>query len=125
MDARKVIRDFYQQFEKMNLEALLPLFAPHAMVESPTLGKKEYQLFYRELFSKTKRIKVVIKDIFVNPDKPQRAAAFVNFNWDTKHGDAMTFEGVVIFEMNPQGKIQLIHIIYDAQLARDALRKVG
>jgi len=125
MDARKVIRDFYHHFEKMDLEALLPLFAPNAMVDSPTLGKKEAQPFYRELFSKSKRFKVVINDIFVNPDKPQRAAAYVNFSWETKQGDAMTFEGVAIFEMNPQGKIQLIHSIYDAQPARDALRKAG
>lgn len=98
---------------------------PKQPEESPTLGKKEAPAFYRELFSKAKRFKVVIKDIFVNPDKPQRAAAFASFSWETKHGDAMTFESVTIFEMNQQGKIQMIHIIYDAQLARDALRKAG
>jgi hypothetical protein len=125
VDAKKIIRDFYQHFEKMDLDALLSLFAPHARIESPTLGKMEAQPFYRELFSKTKRFKVVIKDIFINPDKPQRAAAFVNFGWETKQGDAMNFESVTIFELNPQGKIQMIHIIYDAQPARDALRKVS
>lgn len=126
MDSRKIIRDFYHHFEKMDIEGLIPLFAPHAMIESPTLGKKEPRTFYRELFSKTKRFKINIKDIFVNPDKPHRAAAFLDFGWETKHGgDLMTFDGVVIFEMNPQGKIQHILIIYDAQAAREALRKVG
>ncbi len=125
MDARKIIREFYQQFEKMDPEALFPLFAPNARVESPTLGKKEAQAFYRELFSKSRRFKVIIHDIFINPDNPQRAAAFVKFGWETKQGDAMTFEGVIIFEMNPEGKILLVQIIYDAQLAREALRKVG
>lgn len=126
MDARKVIRDFYHYFEKMDIEGLIPLFAPHAMVNSPTLGKKEAPAFYRELFSKAKRFKVVIHDIFVNPDKPNRLAAYTNFSWETKQGEAMTFEGtVVIFELDPQGKIKFIHIIYDAQRARDALRKAG
>ncbi len=125
MDARKVIKDFYHSFQKMDIEALIPLFAPHAMVESPTLGKMEAQSFYRELFSKTKRFKAVLKDFFVNPDNPHRVAAFGDFGWETKHGDNMNFESVVIFDMNQQDKIQMIHIIYDAQLARDALRKAG
>ncbi len=125
MDARKIIRDFYQHFEKLDLAAVLALFAPHAMVDSPTLGKMEAPAFYRELFSKSKGFKVILKDIFVNPDKPHRAAVFTNFTWQTKHGDKNTFEGIVIFEMNPQGKIQNVQIIYDAQQAREALRKVG
>lgn len=125
MDMRKTIRDFYHHFEEMDIDGILSLCAPHTMVESPTLGKKEVKPFYQELFSKTKRIKTVLKDIFVNPDKPQRAAAFASFNWETKHGDNMNFESVVIFEMNQQGKIQMLHIIYDAQQARDALRKAG
>jgi ketosteroid isomerase-like protein len=125
VDARKIIRDFYHQFEKMDLEAILSLFAPHAIAISPTLGKKEIEPFYRELFAKSKRNKVVIKDIFVNPDHPQRAASFSSWGWETKHGEIMTFEVVVIFEMNTHGKIQQIQIIYDAQAARDALRKEG
>ncbi len=125
MDARKTLQDFYRHFEKKDLEGLLPLLAPHAMVDSPTLGKKEALAFYRELFSKTKAFKVIIKDLFVNPDKPHRVAAFTTFTWETMHGDKNSFETVVIFEMNPQGKIQHIHIIYDAQPAREALRKVG
>jgi ketosteroid isomerase-like protein len=123
MDSRKIIKDFYHQFEKMDLDGLLSLFAPHAIAISPTLGKKEIEPFYRELFTKTKRNKVVIKDIFVNPDHPQRAAAFTSWGWETKHGEIMTFEVVVIFETNPQGKIQQIQIIYDAEAARVALRK--
>lgn len=126
MDARKTIRDFYHHFEKMDLNGLLPLFAPHAKIESPTLGKKEAEPFYRELFSKTKKFKVDIKDIFVNPDKPHRAAVFLSFGWEPKNDNhMMSFQGVVIFEMNPQGKIQSIQIIYDAQAARDAMRKAG
>jgi hypothetical protein len=75
MDVKKIIQDFYHHFEKIDLNGLLPFFAPHAMVESPTLGKMEAHAFYRELFSKAKRFRVAIKDIFINPDKPQRAAA--------------------------------------------------
>jgi hypothetical protein len=125
MDIRKIIQDFCKHFEKMDLEGLTPMFAQHAIVESPTLGKMEAVPFYRELFSKTKRFKAAIKDIFVNPDKPQRAAAFIDFGWVTKEGDDMGFESVVIFEVNQQGKIQMLHIIYDAQRARDALRKAS
>jgi len=125
MDSRKVVRDFYHVFEKLDLKGLLPFFAPHAMVSSPTLGKKEAAPFYRELFSKTKRFKVMIKELFVNPDNPHRIAAFVNFTWETKESEVMVFEGVVIYEITPQGLIQNIEIIYDAQRARDAWKKAG
>jgi len=125
MDARKVIRGFFDHFMKMDLDGLLSFFAPDALVESPALGKMEVESFYRELFSKTKRFKGEVKDIFVNPDNPQRAAAFGKYNWETKHGDTLIFESVVIFEMNQQNKIQMVNIIYDAQQARDALRKTG
>jgi hypothetical protein len=125
MDARKVIRGFYDHFMKMDLDGLLSFFAPHAQVESPALGKMEVKSFYQELFSKTKRFTGELKDIFVNPDNPRRAAAFGKYSWETKHGGTLTFESVVIFEMNQQDKIQMVHIIYDAQQARDALRKTG
>jgi hypothetical protein len=37
----------------------------------------------------------------------------------------MAFESVVIFELNREGKIQTLHIIYDAQRARESLRKAS
>ncbi|HEY2811224.1 MAG TPA: nuclear transport factor 2 family protein [Rhabdochlamydiaceae bacterium] len=125
MNVKKIIQDFYHHFEKKDLDGLIALFAPHARVESPTLGKMEAQPFYRELFSKTKHFKTTMKDIFINPDNPHRAATFLSASWETKNGDVLAFESVVIFEMNDQGKIQMIHIIYDAQRAREALRKVS
>lgn len=125
MDRRKVIRDFYHHFEKMNLEGVLALFDPRAMVHSPTLGKKDAPKFYREMFSKSKQIKVVINDIFINPDQPHRLAAFTNLRWKMKDGEDVNAEVIVIFEINAEGKIQMVHIIYDAQAARDALRKAG
>src|SRR5690348_10941203 len=123
MDVRKIIQEFYHHFEKMDLEKILSCFAPHAMVESPTLGKMEAHLFYRELFSKAKRFKATLKDIFVNPDKPHRTAAYADFGWETKEGHMMYFESVCIFEINEHGKIKMLHIIYDAERARMALRK--
>ena len=95
MDYRKVIRDFYREFEKMNLKWVLSFFAPHAMVHSPTLG------IYPELFSKTNQIKLVIKDLFVNTDNPHRLAAYVNFamNWKGEEGRSARFEGVAIFDL--------------------------
>lgn len=123
MDIRKIIQEFYHDFEKMDLEKILSCFAPHAMVESPTLGKMEAHQFYRELFSKAKRFKASIKDIFINTDKPHRAAAYADFGWETKQGEVMHFESVCIFEINEHGKIKMLHIIYDAQRAREALLK--
>lgn len=125
MDTKKVIREFFHHFEKMDVEGMLPLTAPHAIAISPTLGKKEIKSHYQELFSKSKRIKIVIKDIFINPDNPLRAAAFFSWGWESKHGVVLTFDIVIIFEMNAHGKIQEIQIIYDAQAAREAFRKEG
>lgn len=120
MDARQMIRDFYREFEKQNLKGVLSYFAPHAMIHSPTLGKKEAQIFYQELFSKTKNSNVVIKDLFVNPDNPRRVAAYVSFTF-ARNGFSHSFDGVSIFEMNSHEKIQQVEIIYDAQKAREAL----
>lgn len=125
MDVTKIVKDFYAKFEKMDLEGVLPLFAPNAMISSPTMGKKTPPVFYKELFSRTTRIRVVIKDILLSPENPNRAAAWTNFGWELKQGDNMTFEGIVIFEINAQGKIESLIVIYDAQLAREALRKAG
>lgn len=121
MDAKKVIQEFYREFESMNLKGVVAFFAPHAMVHSPVLGKKDPQAFYAELFSLTKAIKINLKDIFVNPDKPHRAAAYLTFTMETKKRESMSFDGVVIFELNAQGKIQSVEIIYDAERARKAM----
>ena len=122
MDSRKVVRDFYREFEKQNLQGVLSHFAPHAMVHSPTLGKKDAQSFYKELFSQIKPTKVVIKDLFINPEKPHRVAAYVSFTF-AKNDFSHTFDGVVIFELNSHEKIQLVEIIYDAQKAREIWTK--
>jgi hypothetical protein len=119
----KTIRDFYNHFEKMDLDGIVTFFTSHATVESPTLGKMEARPFYRELFSKTKHLKTHIKDIFINPDNPHRAAVLGSLSWETKQGDTTHLESVVIFEFNPQGKIEMARIIYDAHKAREAFRK--
>lgn len=124
MDSRKIIRDFYHAFEKLDLEGILPLFALEAKIHSPTMGTMDPEPFYRDLFHKTKRIKVVLKDIFVNPDKSFRAAAYINMTWEIKVGSPVVFEGVMIFEMTPQHKIRQIDIIYDAARAREVLAKL-
>ena len=97
------------------------------MVHSPTLGKKEASVFYPELFSKTNQIKLVIKDLFVNPDNPHRLAAYVNFamTWKGEEGRSAIFEGVAIFDLNAQGKIQLVEVIYDAERAREEMAKIA
>jgi hypothetical protein len=127
MDYRKVAREFYREFEKMNLKGVLSFFAPHAMVHSPTLGKKEASVFYAELFSKTIQIKVVIKDLFVNPDNPHRLAAYVNFEmtWKGEAKRSGMYEGVAIFDLNAQGKIQHVEVIYDAERAREEMAKIA
>lgn len=127
MDYRKVVRDFYREFEKMNLKGVLSFFAPHGMVHSPTLGKKEASVFYPELFSKIHQIKLVMKDLFVNPDNPHRLAAYAHIamTWKGEEAGAAIFEGIAIFDLNAQGKIQLVEVIYDAERAREGMAKIA
>lgn len=120
MDHRKTVREFYHAFEQMDFESVMSHFAPNGKVHSPTLGNMEAGPFYKELFSKTTHIKITIKDLLLSAEN-SRVAAFVDCSWKTKSGDSLMFEGVVIFDLNSQGKIQLVRIIYDAQRARDAL----
>jgi hypothetical protein len=120
MDFRKVVRDYSREFENMNTKGLLAFFAPHAKIHSPVFGHKDPSAFYAEAFSRTKSIKVDIKDIYVNPDRPHHLAAHLTFKWELKTAPAMDFEGVVLYDLSPQGKIQRIDIIYDAERARHA-----
>ncbi|MCB0638066.1 MAG: nuclear transport factor 2 family protein, partial [Lewinella sp.] len=98
-------------------EALLQLFTPEAMVDSPVYGRMKATDFYRELSADTQASVLTTKGVFTEPGS-RRIALYFNYQWTLKNGEEVNFDVVDIIECNEEHLITSLKIIYDTVQSR-------
>lgn len=121
---QEVIKSYFHALETGNYNEILQLFTPEAVVHSPLYGTITAIKFYKELFSDTQCSTITLKNIFMNTEDDDRAAAHFMYSWTLQDGTLMHFECVDIFEFAPQSDtIQRLTIIYDTYHTRVLVQK--
>jgi hypothetical protein len=125
MDKASILKAYFRGLEKSSYQDVIKLFSPKAIVNSPLYGQVEAFVFYKELFSDTNASKILLKNIFINPENPNTAAVHFIYFWTLKDGNEIKFECVDVFDFVPrQDKIQSLTIIYDTYQRRASFSKL-
>ncbi len=120
---KTTIMAYLKRLEQSDLEGLLSLFAPDAVVHSPLWGDQPVQQFYRDLLGSTSES--IITPMHIWSDRQSRTAA-VNFlyEWTLDTGQRVQFDCVDIFNFGDDDKIHDLKIIYDSTRTRNAFEAV-
>ena len=109
--------DYLTALESGDPSRVLELFADDAVVHSPLYGDLPAQHFYPRLFADTRELKLKLRTVF----HADRSIAFwFDFDWTLSNGTPAPFRVVDIAELDDEGRIRELHIIYDTAVLRDA-----
>lgn len=113
-----IVDDYLDALEAGDLEAMLALFADDATVVSPIRGPTAPAPFYEELFSETARSETTVRHRFEADDC---VAVHFDYRWVLDDGSETTFECIDVFDLDDEGRIVELRIVYDAGRVREEL----
>ncbi|MDM8540252.1 nuclear transport factor 2 family protein [Desulfococcaceae bacterium HSG9] len=114
MMSKKLCKQYLDALNEGNLEKILSLFAPDAVVVSPLYGEILATTFYTDLFADTNRSETKLLNIFDSVGDNSSVALHFHYSWTLKNGKVVNFECVDIIEITPDTKkINKLEIIYD------------
>lgn len=120
----KTGQQYFQNLQAGNVDAICRLFAENGMVDSPLYGIKHHRDFYEGLMNDSGESRIEMKRVFVDEEK-QDLAIWFRYDWGLSDGKRVVFEGVDVFELNDEGKIKKLTIIYDTVKTRPMVEKLN
>lgn len=105
-----------------NADKAISLFAAGAVVHSPLYGPVSANDFYPLLFADTTGANLTLKSVMQGVDQSGHTtvAFWFHFDWRLPSGAAAPFDVVDVAQLDSDGKIQELHIIYDTVDVRPA-----
>jgi hypothetical protein len=126
MDTKQLVKVYVKALDSMNLEEVLKLFSPSAVVYSPMYGKMPARDFYSTYFAETTQVDVTLLGILGQGEGTMGQVItgyWARFDWVLPTGVHAPFEAVAIMELDNQGLIDQFHIIMDTAFIRPAFEK--
>jgi len=123
MEPEEAVRAYFQALESGSYDKIISLFTKYAIVDSPLYGRMQASEFFKDLLQDTAKSKITLLNIFENKAKPGSIAAHYNYQWILKNSKFTNFEGVDVFSVSPNGRIDRLSIFYDTSKVRDAWGK--
>ena len=120
MTGRTLASEYLSAIERGDLDAILALFHPGAIVRSPLYGPLPASEFYPRLLADTGRSELHLRG--VTQDGPLVSIWF-RFGWTLPSGSAADFECVDMLELDETGLITALHIFYDTATNRQAFER--
>ena len=117
MNKNQVATSYLQFLENGEIDKVIELFDENGIVESPIYGVKKASVFYRELQNDTSKSELKLKGIFEQNDSNTIALYFL-YKWTLKNNKIVEFDVVDIIDINTEGKITKLKIIYDTAISR-------
>lgn len=121
MDAERLVTDYLEALEQANLDDMLRLFTPTAIVHSPLYGPTPAMDFYPGLFADTSDARLTLKGVMHSSTSTgtEQIAAWFHFDWRLPSGREAPFDVVDVMEVH-DGLISALHIVYDTVEVRPA-----
>ena len=117
MNKNQVATSYLQFLENGEIDKVIELFDENGIVESPIYGVKKASVFYRELQNDTSKSELELKGIFEQNNSNTIALYFL-YKWTLKNNKIVEFDVVDIIDINTEGKITKLKIIYDTVISR-------
>ncbi|KTR53049.1 nuclear transport factor 2 family protein [Curtobacterium oceanosedimentum] len=119
MTLTQLVDAYLSALGSADVDAVLALFTPDAIVSSPLYGEHPARDFYPTLFADTAASVLTLRRTFVGTDESAPTVAFwFDFDWTLADGTPAPFSVVDVAELDQQGQIQHLHIVYDANPIR-------
>lgn len=115
------VRRYFERLTASDIDAIIAMFAPDGIVNSPYLGRLSAQEFFTKLGQASADSKLTVFDVLLS-EKGDSAAAHFEYDWTLASGDKIVFEGVDYFKFADDGRFQSLSIFYDTHPTR---QKVG
>jgi hypothetical protein len=120
--------DYLGALGQADLGAILALFSPGAMVDSPLYGLMPATEFFPALFGVTSESRLTQRGVLTGTgaDGTALVSIWFRYDWRLADGALVTFDVVDVLELAADGRIGALHIVYDtAQAARAAFERQG
>jgi hypothetical protein len=123
----RLVDEYLAVLESADTARMLELFADGATVNSPLYGQMPASEFYPRLFDDTARSQLRLRSVMVGETTESRptVAFWFDFDWTLSDGARAPFTVVDVAELDHDGRIRTLHILYDTAPLRasfDALR---
>jgi len=125
MRAQDLVRAYLEAVEAGEIDAVTALFADEAIVHSPLYGPMAPQPFYEGLFADTDAANLTLRGVAEGEaaDGARLVTFWFHFDWRLPNGRSAPFDVVDIAELDPDGRIKALHIVYDTVDVRPAFEE--
>ncbi|WP_176442528.1 nuclear transport factor 2 family protein [Noviherbaspirillum humi] len=108
--------------KERNLDAILSMFAPDAVIETPLRGTCKVRPYHEWLFENVKRSTVEVQNVFQALNGDITIAIHSRYRWLLNNDKTIEFGGMSLFEFTPdRTKIRKMTTFYDTSLVRSEL----
>jgi hypothetical protein len=112
------INRYLTALERSDVESLVALFSPQALVSSPFLGRLAPRPFFSQIAGVTVSSKLDRPELFISASGSRRAIGYFNYIWVLKSGVRVAFQCADVFEFTCEGLICDLSIVYDTEPVR-------
>lgn len=121
MPPSSLVDAYLAALSSADVDAVLELFKTDGVVSSPLYGEQPARTFYPALFADTAASALTLRRTLVSTaDAPPTVAFWFDFDWTLVDGTPAPFSAVDVAELDPDGLIQHLHIVYDTHPIRSA-----
>ncbi|MEE3650987.1 MULTISPECIES: nuclear transport factor 2 family protein [unclassified Brenneria] len=125
MSSQQLCSDYLNALNAGDLQSVLSLFTPDAVVQSPLYGSCKVSDFYYELFNDTSRSDTTLLNVFNTSSSSNTIALHFNYKWTFANDEVVNFECVDVFRINKDKPVfESITIIYDTAPIRQQFEKM-
>lgn len=116
-----LVTRYLTALEHSDLPGVLALFSDEGIVNSPLYGSLPAHEFYPKLFADTSRSKLTLRRVL--QDAPSATAFWFDFDWTLADGSLAPFTVIDLAELDQNGQIEVLHIVYDTHPIRAAFER--
>jgi hypothetical protein len=120
----QLVSRYLDALARADLDGVLALFAEGAVVHSPLYGHRPARAFYEELFADTARSELTLRSVMRGERDGRPVVSFwFDFDWTLADGTPAPFTVVDVAELDAEGLVTDLHIVYDTAPIRAAFER--
>jgi len=116
---RKAVRE-------RDLDAVLALFSPDALIETPLKGRCDARSYHEWLFASVKKSTVKVINAFQALNSEICIAVLADYEWLMNDGKVVNFSGMSVFDFTAdKRKIKKMSTFYDPSMVRPQINALS
>ena len=121
MTVDELVTGYLEALQAADVSKAVSLFAAEGTVDSPLYGTMPAAEFYPALFADTAQSVLTLRATMVGGTDERPVISFwFDFDWTLASGEPAPFSVVDVAELDGDGRIQTLHIVYDTAPIRAA-----